>query len=71
MFVLHLTIYEMFANQIKRHTFDLENESQIRVGEKRVLHHSTGNVRFYTGDFFGEFYLPSNIRLRQKNTGTP
>ena len=52
MFALSLSIYEIFANQIKRHKFDLENEDQDQGGEKRDLRNLAGNVRFHIGDFF-------------------
>ena len=46
MFALSLTIYEIFANQIKCQNLDLESEGQ--GGEK---HHSTKNVRLHIDDF--------------------
>ena len=69
MSALSLTIYKIFANQIKFQKFDLENESQCQEGEKRDLRHSIGNVRFITGEF-SELYLPANKRLRKLITHT-
>ena len=33
MFALSITIYDIFANQIKRQKFDLENDGQGQGGE--------------------------------------
>ena len=34
MFIRSVIIYDIFTNQIKRHTFDLQNE--VKVREKRT-----------------------------------
>ena len=52
MFALSITVYEIFAYQIKRQTFNLENESQAQGEEERDLRHSTGNLRFLIGALF-------------------
>ena len=54
MFALALTIYEIFAKQIKCKKFGLENISQGQGVEKCVLCHLTGNVWIYIADFFSE-----------------
>ena len=42
--------------------FDLANEGQGQGREKRDLCYSTGNVRFYIGDFFQNFgYVATNV----------
>ena len=64
MFALSFTIYVIFANQIRWQQFELENKSQGRQGEKRHLHHSTGNLWFYIADF-SEFqlYIYANLEI--------
>ena len=52
MFALSITIYEIFGNEMKYVYFDFENESKDQRRENRDLHHSTGNVQFFIGDFF-------------------
>ena len=44
MFFLSITIYEIFANEIKYHKSDLEHEGQGQEREKRDLCYSTGDV---------------------------
>ena len=53
-FALSLTVYDIFAIQVKCKMFDLENED-LGQGEKRNLRHSTGNVWFYIGECFQNF----------------
>ena len=56
MFALSITFYELFTNNKKQcRKVYLENEDQGRGIEERDLHHSTGDIRFYTGDFISEF----------------
>ena len=45
--------------------FDLENEGQCQ-GEKRNLRHSTGNVRFHTGDFSRTLATWQNTFMQKK-----
>ena len=59
MFALSLTVNEIFANQIKCKTFDLDNEGQGQEGEKLELRRFTGNVRFYMGDLFQNSSYPA------------
>ena len=68
MSAISVTIYEIFANQMKCKKFDLENECQGQRGEKLDLRHSIENVRLVF--FFIEFLLPSNIRLCKEVTHT-
>ena len=49
---MSVTVYEIFANQIKFQKHDLENEGEGQGGEKWDLRRSTGNGRFYISDFF-------------------
>ena len=51
MCVPFVTIFEIFANQIKFQKFDLENEGEGQEVEKPDLCHSTGHVCCYIGDF--------------------
>ena len=60
-FDLSLTICEIFAYQIKRQHFDLENEGQGQ-GETRDLCRWTGNIRFHIGEFCKHFsYLATYV----------
>ena len=43
-YALTVTIYNVFASEIKCKKFDLENEDQGQEREKLDLHHSTGNA---------------------------
>ena len=54
MFVLSLTICEIFAKQEKCKNFDLENEGE--GVEERDLGLSTGNVRFHIAYSFSDFF---------------
>ena len=49
MFAPFLTIYDIFANQLKYQLSNLENEGQS--ADKQNLCHSTANVRIYIGVF--------------------
>ena len=51
MCAIFLTVYEIFANQIKYQKFDVKIEGQ---GEKRDLRHSTENVLFHITVFLQE-----------------
>ena len=44
MLAIDVTIYEMFAKEIKCQMLDLANEGQGQEGEKRDLHLSTANL---------------------------
>ena len=54
MFALSLTIYEIFANLIKLHNFDLKNEGQGQ-GNEQDLRNLTGIVRFLYKRIFSEY----------------
>ena len=45
--------------------FDLENEGPDQAGEKMDLRHSTGNIRFYEGEFL-EIVTTGKMRLRKR-----
>ena len=53
--VCSLSIYVIFAIQIKYQQFELELEGEGQLGENWNLHHSTGSVGFYVDDLFSEF----------------
>ena len=57
-------------NQIKFPKFDLENEGRCQGVDKRNLHRSIGNVRFYIGEFFRILatWQVVSIRLRKNYT---
>ena len=69
MFSLSITVYEIFADLIKCQKFDLENEEQDQEGEKRNLHHSTGNVRFYINAFQNFSYPATYFDAKEKSYG--
>ena len=69
MCALALTIYEIFAKQIKCKKFDFGNDSQGQGIEKRDLCQLTGNVWFYIVDFFRIFATRPNA-FTQKDLQT-
>ena len=70
MCALSITTHEIFANQIKRYKFDLQNEDQGQEGEKLDLRHSTGNVWFHIGEYFHNFSYPVKNVDANLNTHT-
>ena len=67
MFASSLTIYKIFAKQIKYQKFDLEKEDRDQVDEKEDLRHSTENVLLRIGDFVSEFQLRRKILLHKRS----
>ena len=51
MFILSLTFYKIFTNQIKCQKFDLEMKINVKEGEKQYLYRSTEDVRIHVCDF--------------------
>ena len=70
MFTPSAIIDEISAYPIKSKTFDLENEGKGQGVEKRNLHRSTENIRFYAVVIFQNVSYSTTYVYAKGNTHT-
>ena len=69
-FVLSVTIWEIFTKQEKFQNFSLENEAQDQGAEERDLRHSAGNVRLHIDEFLQNFSYVATWVTQKVDTRT-